>query len=40
MTLRDRELKLRSFLGYNENVRLELIIPLKKFLNWKLRLEG
>jgi outer membrane protein len=28
MTLRDRELKLRSFLGYNENVRLELDIPL------------
>jgi outer membrane protein TolC len=25
--LRDSELKLRSFLGYNENVRLELIIP-------------
>ena len=27
MTLRDRELKLRSFLGFNETVRLELIIP-------------
>ena len=25
--LRDRELKLRSFLGFNQNVRLELIIP-------------
>lgn len=29
ITLRDRELKLRSFLGYNENVRLELEIPLE-----------
>jgi outer membrane protein len=28
ITLRDRELKLKSFLGYNENVRLELEIPL------------
>ncbi len=27
ITLRDRELKLRSFLGFNQNVRLELIIP-------------
>ncbi|MEI6048277.1 MAG: TolC family protein [Bacteroidota bacterium] len=27
MNLRDREIRLRSFLGYNENVRLELIIP-------------
>ncbi len=27
INLRDRELKLRSFLGYNENVRIELIIP-------------
>ncbi len=27
INLRDRELKLRSFLGYNENVRLELLIP-------------
>ncbi len=27
MTLRDRELKLRTFLGFNETVRLELIIP-------------
>lgn len=27
MNLRDRELKLRSFLGFNQNVRLELLIP-------------
>ncbi len=27
INLRDRELKLRSFLGFNQNVRLELIIP-------------
>jgi len=27
MNLRDRELKLRSFLGFNQSVRLELIIP-------------
>ena len=27
INLRDSELKLRSFLGYNENVRLELVIP-------------
>jgi outer membrane protein TolC len=27
MNLRDREIRLRSFLGYNENVRLELILP-------------
>ena len=27
MNLRDREIRLRSFLGYNENVRLELVIP-------------
>ncbi len=27
MNLRDREIRLRSFLGYNENVRLELIVP-------------
>lgn len=27
MNLRDREIRLRSFLGYNENVRLELAIP-------------
>jgi outer membrane protein len=27
MNLRDREIRLRSFLGYNENVRLELEIP-------------
>ncbi len=27
INLRDAELKLRSFLGYNENVRIELIIP-------------
>ena len=27
MNLRDREIRLRSFLGYNESVRLELIIP-------------
>jgi outer membrane protein len=29
MNLRDKEIRLRSFLGYNENVRLELIIPSK-----------
>ena len=27
MNLRDREIRLRSFLGYNETVRLELILP-------------
>ena len=27
MNLRDREIRLRSFLGFNEKVRLELIIP-------------
>lgn len=27
MNLRDREIRLRSFLGYNENVRIELILP-------------
>lgn len=27
MNLRDREIRLRSFLGFNDNVRLELIIP-------------
>jgi outer membrane protein TolC len=27
MNLRDKEIRLRSFLGYNENVRLELILP-------------
>jgi outer membrane protein TolC len=27
MNLRDREIRLRSFLGYNENVRLELTLP-------------
>jgi len=27
MNLRDREIRLRSFLGFNENVRLELILP-------------
>jgi len=27
ISLRDSELKLRSFLGYNENVKIELIIP-------------
>jgi outer membrane protein TolC len=27
MNLRDREIRLRSFLGFNENVRIELIIP-------------
>lgn len=27
MNLRDRELKLRSFLGFNQTVRLELLIP-------------
>jgi outer membrane protein TolC len=27
MNLRDREIRLRSFLGYNETVRLELVLP-------------
>jgi len=27
MNLRDREIRLRSFLGYNENIRLELVLP-------------
>jgi outer membrane protein len=27
MNLRDREIRLRSFLGFNENIRLELILP-------------
>ena len=27
MNLRDREIRLKSFLGFNENVKLELIIP-------------
>ena len=27
MNLRDKEIRLRSFLGYNENVRLELVLP-------------
>jgi outer membrane protein TolC len=27
MNLRDKEIRLRSFLGFNENIRLELIIP-------------
>ncbi len=27
MNLRDREIRLRSFLGFNENVRIELILP-------------
>jgi outer membrane protein TolC len=27
MNLRDREIRLRSYLGFNDNVRLELIIP-------------
>jgi hypothetical protein len=27
MNLRDREIRLRSFLGFNENVRIELVIP-------------
>lgn len=27
MNLRDREIRLKSFLGFNENVRLELIMP-------------
>ena len=27
MNLRDREIRLRSFLGFNETVRLELVIP-------------
>ena len=29
MNLRDRELKLRSFLGFNQSVRLELLVPSK-----------
>ncbi len=29
MNLRDREIRLRSFLGFNETVRLELILPNK-----------
>ena len=29
ISLRDMELRLRSFLGYNENIRLELVIPDK-----------
>jgi outer membrane protein len=29
MNLRDREIRLRSFLGYNENVRIELVLPDK-----------
>jgi len=29
MNLRDREIRLRSFLGYNESVRIELILPDK-----------
>jgi outer membrane protein TolC len=29
MNLRDKEIRLRSFLGYNENIRLELILPDK-----------
>jgi outer membrane protein TolC len=27
MNLRDREIRLRSFLGYNENIRIELTLP-------------
>ena len=27
INLRDREIRLRSFLGFNENVRLELVLP-------------
>ncbi len=27
MNLRDKEIRLRSFLGYNENVRIELVLP-------------
>ena len=27
MNLRDREIRLRSFLGFNDNVRIELVIP-------------
>ena len=46
MNLRDREIRLRSFLGFNENVRLELIIPSeipalqvtpRRFLIWPCR---
>jgi outer membrane protein len=29
MNLRDREIRLRSFLGYNDQVRIELILPSK-----------
>ncbi len=29
MNLRDREIRLRSFLGYNENVNIELVLPNK-----------
>jgi outer membrane protein TolC len=29
MNLRDREIRLRSFLGFNENVKVELIIPIE-----------
>jgi outer membrane protein TolC len=29
MNLRDREIRLRMFLGFNENVRLELVLPNK-----------
>ena len=29
MNLRDREIRLRSFLGFNDNIRLELIIPVE-----------
>ena len=29
MNLRDREIRLRSFLGFNDNVRIQLIIPME-----------
>ncbi len=29
INLRDREIRLRSFLGFNQNVRMELIIPME-----------
>jgi len=47
MNLRDRELKLRSFLGFNQSVRLELLIPneipdleveVSKFSGWPNRI--
>jgi hypothetical protein len=37
MNLRDKEIRLRSFLGYNENVRLELILP-DKYSIWLFKI--